>query len=281
VRSSEFGQLVRRRRGRVAPETVGLPTGGHRRTPGLRREELARLAGISPDYLTRLEQGRATSPSVQVVESLSRALRLPDTERDLLYELGGYAAPGPDVVPARVTPSVQRLLDRLAHTPVAVYDATWTLIVANAPYDAVLGETSSLRGIERNAVWRNLVGSVTRVVHTPGELADLQARQVADLRVTAARYPTDRTVTRLIRDLTAQSPRFVQLWESSAPDPPTDPSRQKIIDHPTVGRVTLDCDALIVAADDLRMMVYTTEPGTEDAERLAFAIVLGAQTLIE
>src|SRR5438067_5029923 len=125
AQSPEFGRMVRRSRDRVAPESVGVPVGRRRRAAGLRREELAGLAGISADYLTRLEQGRATSPSQQVVEALARALRLADAERDLLHRLAGHAAPGPDVVPFRVTASVQRLLDRLAHTPVAVYDAAW------------------------------------------------------------------------------------------------------------------------------------------------------------
>jgi hypothetical protein len=218
---------------------------------------------------------------VQVVESLARALRLSDAERDLLFRLAGHAAPGRDVVPSRVTASVQRLLDRLAHTPVAVYDAGWTLVLANAPYDALMGETSTWRGIERNAVWRNLAGPGTRVVHTPEEQADFQTRLVADLRLTAARYPGDRTLKRLINELAAQSPRFAELWKSGDPDPRQDPSRHKIIDHPSVGRMTLDCDVLVVAADDLRIMVYTAEPGTEDAERLALAIVLGTQTLVE
>jgi transcriptional regulator with XRE-family HTH domain len=159
--------MVRHWRDRVSPQTVGVPVGGRRRAAGLRREELADLAGISADYLTRLEQGRATSPSVQVVESLARALRLADRERDLLYQLAGHAAPGLDVVPTRITASVQRLLDRLASTPVAVYDATSTLVIANAPFDALMGETSTWRGIERNALWRNLVGPGTRTVHTP------------------------------------------------------------------------------------------------------------------
>jgi transcriptional regulator with XRE-family HTH domain len=281
MQSWEFGRMVRRWRDRVAPETIGVPVGGRRRAAGLRREELAGLAGISADYLTRLEQGRATSPSVQVVESLARALRLSDAERDLLFRLAGHAAPGRDVVPSRVTASVQRLLDRLAHTPVAVYDAGWTLVLANAPYDALMGETSTWRGIERNAVWRNLAGPGTRVVHTPEEQADFQTRLVADLRLTAARYPGDRTLKRLINELAAQSPRFAELWKSGDPDPRQDPSRRKIIDHPSVGRMTLDCDVLVVAADDLRIMVYTAEPGTEDAERLALAIVLGTQTLVE
>src|SRR6202035_4506351 len=139
--SWEFGPTVRHWRDRVAPASVGVAQGGRRRATGLRREELAELAGISVDYLTRLEQGRATSPSAQVVEALARALRLSDTERELLFRLAGQAAPGREVVPARITRSVQRLLDRLSHTPVAVHDAAWNLIVANQPYDALMGET--------------------------------------------------------------------------------------------------------------------------------------------
>jgi transcriptional regulator with XRE-family HTH domain len=272
--------MVRRWRDRVAPEAVGLPIGGRRRATGLRREELAGLAGISADYLTRLEQGRATSPSAQVVESLARALRLSDGERDLLFQLAGHVAPGLDVVTSRITASVQRLLDRLGNTPVVVYDATWTLIVANAPYDALMGETTTWRGIERNAVWRHLVGPGTRAISTPEEHAELQARVVADLRLTAARYPADRTVRRLVSDLTAQSPRFVELWETGNTGTRRETARRKVIDHPLVGHITLDCDTLIVAADDLRIMVYTAEPNTEDAERLTLAIVLGTQTLV-
>ena len=112
--SSEFGRLVRRWRDRVAPDAVGLPVGRRRRASGLRREELAGLAAISADYLTRLEQGRATSPSVQVVESLARALRLTDAERDLLFQVAGHVPPGAGVVRSHLTPSVQRVLDRLS-----------------------------------------------------------------------------------------------------------------------------------------------------------------------
>jgi transcriptional regulator with XRE-family HTH domain len=281
VESWEFGQAVRRWRNRAAPQAAGLPVGGRRRAAGLRREELAGLAGISVDYLTRLEQGRATSPSSQVVEALARALRLSDAERELLFRLAGLAAPGHHVVSTRITPSVQRLLDRLAHTPVAVYDAAWNLIVANRPYDALMGETTSWRGIERNGVWRNLVGPGSRAVDTPEGHALLQSRLVADLRMTAARYPADRELKRLITQLTSQSPRFVELWESSEVGPPQDQARHKIIDHPDAGLIALDCDTLIVAGDDLRIMVYTAEPGTEDAERLELAIVLGTQSLVD
>ena len=279
--SWEFGRTVRRWRDRVTPTAVGLPVGGRRRATGLRREELAALAGISVNYLTRLEQGQSTSPSAQIVEALTRALRVSDAERDRLFRLAGHAAPGLDVVSSRITPSVQRLLDRLANTPVAVYDATWTLVVANAPYDALMGQTTSWRGIERNGAWRNMIGPGTRVVQTPSEKAEFEARLVADLRLTAARYPADQRLKRLIRDLAAQSPRFVELWESGNPEPHQDFGRRKVIEHPAVGRISLDCDTLIVAADDLRIMIYTAEPETEDAERLSLAIVLGTQALID
>ena len=258
-----------------------MPTGGRRRAAGLRREELAGLAGISVDYLTRLEQGRATSPSSQVVEALARALRLSDTERELLFRLAGQAPPGRDVVPTRITPSVQRLLDRLSHTPVAVHDAACNLIVANQPYDALMGETTAWRGLERNGVWRNLVGPGNRTVHTPEEQARFESLLVADLRMTAARYPADRGLKRLITELTSHSPRFVELWESGEVGSPQDQSRHKIVDHPDAGLIALDCDALIVAGDDLRITVYTAEPGTQDAERLALAVVLGTQALID
>jgi len=276
----EFGRTVRRWRDRVTPDLVGLPEGNRRRAAGLRREELAALAGISTDYLTRIEQGRATSPSAQVVEALARALRVSDPERDILHRLAGHASPGAELVPSRITPSVQRLLDRLDNTPVAVFDAMNTLIVANRPYDALMGDTTGQRGIERNTIWRHLVGPGSRAVHTPEEQAEFEAQLVADLRMTAARYPSDRTLQRLIADLADQSPRFVELWESDAALELREPSKHKTIDHPSVGRITVDCDALVVAGDNLRILVYTAEPGTPDAEKLALAVVFGTQRVI-
>lgn len=277
----EFGQLVRRWRERVTPQAVGVPVGRRRRAVGLRREELSALAGISADYLTRLEQGRATAPSAQVVKSLATALRLSDPERDLLYRLAGHVAPGAGVLPSRITPSVQRLLDRLTHTPVAVYDATWTLLLANAPYDALMGDTSTWRGFARNAIWRHLLGPGPGAVHTPEERAILARQQVADLRLTATRYPADRNLRELVGELNAHSPRFRELWESSELIQTHTMPKRKLVDHPAVGRIALDCDVLLVATDDVRIMIYTAEPGTEDAQRLELAIVLGTQSLVE
>lgn len=276
---SDFGRMLRQWRDRVAPGEVGMSPGTRRRAAGLRREELAHLAGISVDYLTRLEQGRARSPSTQVVESLARALRVSDAERERLFLAAGLTAPGPGVVPTRIAPSVQRLLDRLAGTPVAVYDAAWTLIQANAPYDALMGDTSMLSGNDRNAVWRHFVGSGTRARQSPDEHAEQLARLVADLRLTVAKYPGDRRLQRLVDELLGASDAFAELWGAATDAPVADQSRHKVIEHPLVGPIELDCDILAVAGDDLRVMVYTAEPGSEGAQRLELAVVLGAQEL--
>lgn len=272
--TTEFGHTVRQWRDRVSPEAAGLPHGGNRRAAGLRREELAMLAGISVDYVTRLEQGRATNPSEQVVEALGRALRLSGAERSHLFHVAGLVPPGRGTVPAFITPSIQRMLDRLTATPVAVSDATWTLLLANPMYTALMGEQ---RGNERNAVWRNFLGSGSRVRHTPHSLRTLEATQAADLRAAASRYPADERLRRLIAELRANSDRFAELWASRTVG--RHDASCKTVDHPQVGALTLDCDVLSVAGSDLRILIYTAEPGSQDAERLALLAVLGTQTL--
>ncbi|MFE2735413.1 helix-turn-helix transcriptional regulator [Streptomyces sp. NPDC059349] len=272
--TTEFGHTVRRWRDLVSPEAAGLPVGGGRRAPGLRREELAMLAGISVDYVTRLEQGRATNPSEQVVEALGRALRVSASEREHLFHLAGLVPPGRGTVPAFITPSVQRMLDRLTGTPVAVSDATWTLLLANPLYTALMGER---HGAERNAVWRNFLGPAGRVRHSPESLRALETAQVSDLRAAASRYPQDQRLRRLIAELRANSLRFAELWDSGAVGQAE--ASRKTIDHPEVGALTLDCDILDVAGTGLRIIIYTAEPGTQDAERLALLGVIGTQAL--
>ena len=191
----------------------------------------------------------------------------------------GTLPPGREVISSRVSPSVQRLLDRLAHTPVVVYDAAWNLVIANEAYDALMGETTTWQGRERNAVWRNFVGPGSRAITTQAETEALRAGLVADLRLTAARHPGDQRLRRLLDELRAASPRFAELWESTDPSQHHEPARHKIIDHPAVGPIALDCDTLTVAVEGLRIMVYTAEPGTEDAERLALVTVVGTQAL--
>lgn len=275
--AGEFGRTIRRWRDRVTPEAAGLPADGQRRAPGLRREELAALAGISVDYVTRLEQGRASHPSAQVVEALARALRVSSTERAHLFTLARLVPPGRDTIPTYLPPSTQRMLDRLAGTPVAVYDAIWTLLVANPPYVALMGDPSGWRGNERNFVWRNFLGQPTRVRHTTESRRSLQAAHVAALRMASTQYPADQRLRSLISELYTTSGRFAELWDSGVIERHDAP--RKTIDHPHVGAVTLDCDILVIPASDLRIMIYTAEPGTEDAERLALSTVLGTQTL--
>ncbi|MBW5485789.1 helix-turn-helix transcriptional regulator [Streptomyces bambusae] len=272
--TTELGAALRRWRDQVSPETAGLPAGSRRRAAGLRREELAQLAGISVDYVTRLEQGRAASPSPQVVEALARALRLTSDGRAHLFRLAGLVPPGPEKVPAHITPGVQRMLDRLAGTPVVVFDAAWTQLLANPLYTALMGEW---HGNDLNAVWRNFLGAGTRVRHTPESRGALHAALVADLRRTAGRYPADRRLQHLISRLRVKSAEFDDLWESGAVG--RHQSARKTIDHPHVGALTLDCDVLVVADSDLRIMAYTAEPGSRDAERLALLAVIGTQAL--
>lgn len=277
--ATELGQALRRWRDRVSPDAAGLPSGGHRRAAGLRREELALLAGISVDYITRLEQGRAVNPSAQVVEALARALRLSGDERAYLFGLAELVPPGPDVVPGYITPSVQRLLDRLVDTPVGVTDAAMNLLLANPMYAALMGDPSRLRGPERNGAWRNFMGVPSRVRHTPEERRSFEAGMVAELRSAAARYPADRQLQRLIVELRARSPRFAELWEAGVVGRLQ--ASHKTIDHPQVGLMTLDCDLLRVEENDLHILVYSAEPGTEAAEKLELLSVLGTQNLID
>ncbi|WP_067466348.1 helix-turn-helix transcriptional regulator [Nocardia amamiensis] len=270
--TTPLGAALHRWRDHVSPQAVGLPVGGRRRAAGLRREEVSQLAGISADYLIRLEQGRATNPSPQVVEALARALRLTQEERAHLFHLAGLAPPGPGMVPRHITPGVHRMLDRLTGTPVAVFDAAWTQLLANPLYTALIGEW---HGNDLNAVWRNFLNPHSRVRHTPESKGALQTAQVADLSRTASRYPDDENLHSLIAELRRRSAHFDNLWESSAVGQHL--AARKTIDHPHVGALTLDCDVLSVAGSDLRIMVYTAQPGTEDADRLAVLSVIGTQ----
>jgi transcriptional regulator with XRE-family HTH domain len=276
VANGEFGEAVRRWRDRIDPQEAGLPAGGRRRAGGLRREELSQLAGISVDYVTRLEQGRAVHPSAQVVEALARALRLAPAERAHLFQLAGLARPGRQTVPEHITPSVQRMLDRLAATPVAVYDATWTLLTANPPYAALMGDPSGWRGKERNSVWRHFLGPGSRARMTDGERAAFEAALVADLRAAAAEYPADPRLARLLTELRTGSARFAELWDAGVVG--RHEAARKTIEHPQVGPIELDCDILTVEGTGLHVMIYTAEPGTVHADNLALTAVIGTQS---
>jgi transcriptional regulator with XRE-family HTH domain len=272
----ELASCLRRWRDRLAPAEVGLPAGGRRRAPGLRREEVAQLAGLSVDYLARLEQGRAANPSPSVLAPLARALRLSDDERAHLFRVAGQAEPLAGQINRHITPGVQRILDRLADVPVVVMDAAWFVVAANPLAVALIGDATQLPARERNIAWRHFTGAPTRMARDAEEDARMEVEAIADLHEALGRHPADGPLRELIADLRAVSPRFAELWEQR-PVAPRTASRKTIV-HAEVGPVTLDCDVLTVRGSDLRLIVYTAAPGTPDANALALLATIGLQT---
>jgi transcriptional regulator with XRE-family HTH domain len=262
---SELGSALRQWRDRLSPTDAGLPAASSRRAPGLRREELAQLAGISVDYVTRLEQGRVTTPSGQVLESLARALHLTREERELLFALT-RRIPRQDRMRTELTPSVSRLLEQL-QTPVCVYDACWTQRAWNRSFAVLLGDPAGWRGLDANLVYRYLVGAPTRVRRSAEEGDEYLNAYVADLRATEARFPHDPRVTKVIAALSAVSARFATLrngHEIAALH-----ETHKTIEHPQVGLLQLDCDVLRVDGADLRVVLFTAAAGTPQADALS------------
>ncbi|SFB55747.1 Helix-turn-helix domain-containing protein [Amycolatopsis marina] len=266
----------------MTPGQIGLPAGRHRRVAGLRREELALLAGISVDYVVRIEQGRSTQPSAQVLTALARALRLSQDERDELFHLAGTAPPTPGTIDLHVRPSVLRLIDRFADLPVLVLSAKGDVLAWNAMASALYGDWTALRPERRNIVRLQFLPDPndperSRVAQSPEERANASALTVGDLRAAAARYPNDRELRRLLADLRAGSEEFTRLWDRGGAS--TRRSHRKTIEHPQLAPMTLDCDTLHVPDADQLVVVYSAPPGTPEHEQLALLRVIGTQNL--
>ncbi|CAA9425470.1 MAG: Putative DNA-binding protein [uncultured Quadrisphaera sp.] len=267
----DLGTVLRRWRDRLSPRDVGLPERTGRRAAGLRREELATLAGLSVDYLVRLEQGRATSPSAQVVATLARALQLQPAERDHAYRLAGLLPPADGTISTHVPAGVQRMLARLGDFPVGVFSADWTLLTWTPSWAALIGDPTA-RGPEQ----LNLVRAV--FTEGPSGLASWPVRHddddalpgalVADLRSALVDHPRDVGLAVLVRDLRTTSAHFARLWDQGAVGHHV--SARKTVEHPEVGDVTCDCDVLTVPGSSLRIVVYTVAAGSADAEKLEF-----------
>lgn len=270
----EFANVLRAWRDRVRPEEVGLPAGSGRRTPGLRREELAALAGVSVDYVVRLEQGRATNPSPQLLGALATALRLSREERDHLHRVAGAATPSRGVVPRHVTPGVQRIVDRLGDVPLAVFTAAHDIVLWNPLWAAIDGDPTRRTGPEQNLVWRHFTrgheGVEWDAEHDEAFSSDL----VADLRQALGRYPADRGLADLVAALRRTSPEFERRWDTGRVAQHR--TSRKVV-HTPVGPVTVDCDVLTVPDSDLRIVVYTAVPGSPDAAALDLLAVTGLQ----
>lgn len=270
---SDLGGMLRAWRDRLSPVDVGLYAGDGRRAAGLRREELAALAGLSVDYVVRLEQGRARNPSVQVATALSRALQLSEAERDHLFVVAGLLPPSPQQVPSHIPPSVQRLIARLGETPLAVFSASWDLISQSPLWTTLLGDPLSTGPGRPNLLRQHFSGASQcddkkRVVSQSGSPEVFEASLVADLRRVSGRYPDDRGVKALVDELLESSERFRTLWHSGAVG--EHQSERKVIRHEAVGDIELDCDVFSVAGTDLRIVAYTAAAGSEAAEKLDF-----------
>jgi transcriptional regulator with XRE-family HTH domain len=276
--ATEFGATLRAWRDRLSPAAAGLPSGHARRTLGLRREELADLAGISVDYVVRLEQGRSTTPSAQMVAALARALRLTNTERDHLYRLAGLVPPAGGEISDHIPPGVHRVLNRLADAAVAVFAADWQLIWWNRGWAALLGDPSStpraLRNFARDSF--PIDGDGPRLSHWPvTSLAGdtVEAAIVSDLRLATGRFPNNNRLTNLIKTLTTGNERFAELWASGAVGAHRED--HKIVEHPAVGPIAVDCDVLTDGDAALKIVILTAAPDTEDETKLRLASLSG------
>ncbi|MER7998374.1 helix-turn-helix transcriptional regulator [Streptomyces sp. NPDC095613] len=274
----ELAGFLRSRRERITPADVGLPAGPRRRTPGLRREEVAQLAFISTEYYARLEQARAPRPSREVLSGLARALRLSDTESNHLHHLAG-APPAPPPGPSReVRPSIQDLLHRLPHAAALVLSATYEVLAHNDLAAALLEDFSVLPRRDRNLIRRAFLvppppqerqwyGFIDR--ETFGRAA------VQHLRAASARYPEDGATTALVRDLLAGSAEFARLW--AAHEVSAEPMLVKTFHHRLIGPITVNCDILDLTDRDQRVVIYTAEPGSPAEEALRLLSVIGTQ----
>ncbi|MEU4159708.1 helix-turn-helix transcriptional regulator [Actinoplanes sp. NPDC026670] len=275
--SRELGRALRGWRDRTTPQAAGVPAGGVRRAAGLRREELAQLAGLSVDYVVRLEQGRATSPSVQVLSALARALRLSTAEREHLFVLAGQTAPGAGRIPDGMPPGVRRLLDQLDGVALTVCDAAWNIIEWNSLAAALIGDLSMYRGRERNVAWKEFTGMPSRIHCTPEQNAQFRAILVTDLRAATARYPADPGLRDLVAALRAASADFGRLWDSGAVA--VHESNSKTVRHPSVGTFVVDCDVLTAPGSDVRVVAYSAPVGSDAADRLKLLTVIGTQSM--
>ncbi|MEV4757713.1 helix-turn-helix transcriptional regulator [Micromonospora sp. NPDC049559] len=276
----QLAEFLRSRRARVQPGDVGLGAGARRRTPGLRREEVARLAGISVDYYSRLEQARGPRPSRQVLSALARALRLYDAERAHLYHLVGEL-PTPPTSPSRDVPAgVLHLLDRLDDTPAYVIDVKYEILAWNPMAAALLGDPSAWPPHRRNIVWNLFVGEYSAAALADPDSSAFADECVAELRAAAGRYPEDPGVQELITRLRAASPEFVRRWEQLRVCVRAG-STTKQLRHPVVGDLTLECEVLEIAGHGQRLIIYTARPGSPSAEALRLLGVVGTQWTVD
>ncbi len=272
-----LADFLRRRRDRLTPPDVGLPVGVRRRTAGLRRDEVAALAGMSTDYYTRLEQRRGSHPSVSILAALARALRLSDDERDHLFYLAGQAPPVRHSTSPHVSPGLLHVLDRLTDSPAFVVSDIGDIIVQNPMSTLTMGARAGLAGRGRNFPWNWFTDPAVRE-RFPAEEQPVHSRtHVADLRATAARRRGDADIESLIAELLDASPEFAQLWAEH--EVAVRRADSKRIVHPEVGVIDLLCETLVSGVGEHTLVVLYPRPGTDARDKLDLLRVIGTQSL--
>jgi transcriptional regulator with XRE-family HTH domain len=263
-----LGDLLRSWRGRLTPEDVGMESYGRRRTAGLRREELAQLAGVSADYVMRLEQGRSRTPSAQVVQALARALQLDRAQTDLFHRAAGLASPRSGVVSRHIPPGVQRMLVRMGNLPLAVFAADWTLLHSTPLWQALFDAPSVRKDPEQNLIVQTFVDNrVAEIATAHGGSERFERALVADLRRTAGSLG-DPALRAFIARLLTESERFAAYWDEGRAA--AHQSLVKTVHSPIVGDVVLDCDVVTVPDSDIKLVVYSTAESGPDADKLDF-----------
>lgn len=273
---TELGVFLRSRRERIRPEDVGLVAGPRRRVPGLRRDEVAQLAGASVDYYNEIERGAGSQPSEQMLAALARALRLTSDERDYLYRLADRPLPAHGGPQSHVHPGMTDLLTRLTSTPAQVITDLHVTLVQNPLAVALLGDQSGFRGPGASLVHRWFTDPDARRLYPEAD-HDTQSRTfVADLRAAAARRDAkDLEARTLIADLNARSPEFAALWDQH--EVAVRRGDRKRINHPTLGTLEVNCLNLFSEDGRQRLLWFTPALGTDSADKLDLLAVIGTQ----
>jgi transcriptional regulator with XRE-family HTH domain len=262
-----LGDFLRSRRARLQPADVGLPPHGRRRVPGLRREDVAQLAGVSVDYYVRLEQGRSRHVSDAVLDAVARVLGLEATERERLRDLarpGRGAGAVPSGAARQVRPGVRLMLDGMADIPVFVIDHRMDVLAWNALGGAVHGFAPESRN--RNMPRRVFLDPDAASFYP--DWATVAAETVAYLRLNAGRNPDDKRLTALIGEMCVKSAEFRRLWADRLVKEKTHGTRR--IRHSVAGELDLGYEMLTLPGDpDQTIVVYTASPGSPTAERLS------------
>ncbi|MGW4871876.1 MmyB family transcriptional regulator [Streptomyces chartreusis] len=279
---SELAAFLKSRRARVRPGDVGLTVGPRRRVPGLRREEVAQLAGLSADYYTELERGRGAQPSDQTLAALARALRLNKDERDHLFHLADRRIPPAAHGPAaHVEPGLLSLLDRLTTTPAMVITALHETLAQNPLATALVGARPATGGPAGGPttgfLYRWFTEPSSRALYPPEDHPHHSAVFVADLRAVAARRGRDAEIDRIVAGLRRASEEFAALWDTR--DVGVRRADHKRIVHPTLGVIEVDCHSLFSEDGHQRLLWFTAPPGTEGAARLELLSVIGRQDM--